>query len=286
MADDMATFGCAQTAVAGYSWRSSRIAPLLIALADWIKYKCRIGCYSDQALTELGAFRAMPEMYSDFAVNLVDGDRLFVHSRGSFIGWAIMYLTHGPWNHVGMLTARGTVWEAIGSGVDEYPLEKYFDGQQYLLVLRLPLTPDQQQALKAGYDAEKGKPYAYRKIFRLFVLTLVNEHADYRFTFTLDIIIGLTIIWVLVPFHPVKIATAVIGALYLIVLGVNSLIRLSAALRLYKDYLEYASPQAFLPINSSPNRFFRFTLRLPGVGCLSRRGNNHIANTPSSGLEG
>ncbi len=45
-----------------------------------------------------------------------------------------------------------------------------------------------------------GKPYSYRKIRRLFLMTLLNEHPDYRFTFTADVLILLSLVYVFIPF--------------------------------------------------------------------------------------
>lgn len=242
---------------------------MVIALADWIKYKCRAGHYSPRALTGLGAFVAVPKLYDSFAASTEVGDQLFVHSTRCFSAWAIMYLTHGPWSHVGIISGYGKVSEAVPSGVGEYPLARYFDGRHYLLVLRLPAQPDLEQKMKAHIDAKRGHRYAYKKVLRLLAMTLCNEHPDYRIKFTIDILLALGLIAGLVPFHTAKIAVAAVGSMYLAVLGVNSFLRLRAALRLHTDYLEFASPQSHLPINSSPNRLFRILKRQPGVGLLS-----------------
>jgi hypothetical protein len=251
---------------------------VLFALLDWLKYEFHLGRYSRVSLTRLGAFRATPELYSSFAAKTEVGDQLFVHSMRSFVGWTIMYLTHGPWSHVGTISAPATVYEAISKGIGEYPLKKYFDGKHYLLLLRLPVTPDQKEKVVAYVQAEKGKPYGYRKVLRLLMLTLCNEHPDYRFTFTLDTLISLSV-FAIVPSKILRIAVAVIAAAYLVVLGVNSVLRLRSALRLYRDYLEYASPRSHLPINSSPNRLYRMLTRQSGSGILSQQRGDRTGST-------
>jgi hypothetical protein len=255
---------------------------MLIALMDWIRYKCGIGHYSTSKLEGLGAFKATPDTFKGINARVAYGDSLFVHSKNSFVGWAIMYVTHGSWNHVGILTGRGTVLEAIGAGTGEYDFSKYFDGQHYLMIVRVPITPEQRQAAETFVNVNQGNLYDYWGIVRILVTTLVNEHADYRLTFTIDIMIVLFVIC-LIPVTPVRIVAVVAGTLYLLVLGINSFNRLRAALRLYDDYLEFASPNAQLPANSSPNRVFRRLARVPGVGRLqAERVANDGDNPPSS----
>lgn len=206
---------------------------------------------------------------TNFVASATFGDQLFVHSSGSFVAWAIMYLTHGPWSHVGRMSASDKVFEAIGSGVGEDSVRKYFDGRHYLMWLRLPITAEQAQKLRAFQLEQTGKPYAYAKILRLLLVILTNGHPDYRLKFSIDFLILLGLIAILVPFHAARIVVAGLAAGYLIVLGINSFNRIRAAMRLYKDYLEYASPQFSLPNNSSPNRTARQMLRQPGILLIS-----------------
>ena len=132
-----------------------------------------------------------------------------------------MYLTHGPWNHVGMISGPGTMHEAVPDGVGHYPLKKYFDGHNYLLLLRLPLTSDQETRSKRLHGRLRRPWICLWDGFRLLLLTLVNEHADYRFRFTIDILVTLGLL-AMVPFTFTRIALAIVVGVYLFVLAVHS----------------------------------------------------------------
>jgi hypothetical protein len=238
---------------------------MVFALVDLAKYVLKAGRYSPEALAQMGAFRATPEMYTTTNASAVFGDALFVHPTRSIVSWAIMYLTHGPWSYVGGM-GTGTVWEAVTAGVGENVLRNYFDGQNYVAIVRLPMTDDQGQGIKAFREETTGDRYSYGKVVRLFLLTICNEHPDYRLRFTIDILITLGLAILLVPLPPFRFAIISLGVLYLIVLGFASLRRIRAALRYHRDYLEFASPMSHKPINSSPNRLYRILRRQPG--CL------------------
>src|SRR5579862_1086082 len=96
---------------------------MLFAIVDYIKYVSKTGHYSTDTLTRLGAIHATPGKCAAVQASLSEGDNLFVHPTRSAIGWAIMYLTHGPWSHVGGIVGPGIVGEAVASGTGEYPLQ-------------------------------------------------------------------------------------------------------------------------------------------------------------------
>lgn len=147
------------------------------------------------------------------------------------------------------------------AGVGIYPLKKYFDGKHYLLAVQLFVSDHEALRVREHVKAELGKPYAWRKIRRLFFMTICNERPDYRFRFTIDLLAVLILLVFRVKVRAVHVLAESLAALYLIVLGVNSFNRLKAMLRLYRDYLEFASPKSHETINSSRNRFYRQILR-------------------------
>jgi len=258
---------------------------LLFALVDWVKYVCKVGRYSPGAMARMGAIYASPEGYSAFVASVAPGYFLFVHPTRSTVSWAVMYLTHGPWSHIGTLATPDTVFEAVTGGVGEYPLKRYFDGRHYLSLLRLPLNTEQLAQIRSFAKETSGKDYAYHQIARLFLLTICNEHADYRVRFTVDLFIVLGLVAFLVPLQAVKAFVVLLGLLYLIILGASSFLRLRAALRLHRDYLELVSPMSHEPFNASPNRLYRLLLRHPCVQIAEPFGGRDTSSAPPARSE-
>jgi len=259
---------------------------MLFALIDLTKYLCKVGPYSARSLTGIGAIYASPAAFDAFNASARLGDQLFVHPRLSLVSWAIMYLTNGPWSHVGTLMGNGEVCEAVTSGVGVHRLERYFDGRHYLRAVQLFLSDDEGLRARAYIQSEIGKPYAWRKIRRLFLMTICNEHPDYRFRFTIDLLILLFLPVFLVKVRPVQLFAVSLAVVYLLILGVNSFNRLRAMLRLHRDYLEFASPKSHEAINSSPNRFYRQLLRaipLRRAGKAPRNGGSQPTTPPTPG---
>jgi hypothetical protein len=85
---------------------------MLFALTDFTQYLLRNGPYSPGAFVGQGAFLATSDAVSHLD-GVRDGDGIFCHPLNSFVGWVVMYVTGGPWSHVGIFTSEGTVLEAI-----------------------------------------------------------------------------------------------------------------------------------------------------------------------------
>ena len=236
---------------------------MIFALTDLVKYRFRLGRYSPEVLAGMGGFLARPEQYASVNPSLKIGDFIFTHPTKSMLAWAIMYVTSGPWSHVGSLTGDGTVWEVATIGVGEYPLRRYFNGQTYISIVRIPLTTAQETQLREFVEKTIGDAYDYRGLYQLFLSIITNAHPHYRLKFAVDILITLGLL-ALVPFWPLRLVVAVIGGLYLAILGIQSCLRLRAALRLHRDYLELYSPMSNAPRNSTPNNLYRRLVRQPG----------------------
>ena len=136
----------------------------------------------------LGGFQATPDTFSNLA-QFQNGDIVWVHPVGSVISWAIMYVTGGPWSHVGILTEGRTVIEAVTGGVIERPFAEYFDGNCFLAMKHLDEEKANGDRVVDSARNEVGKGYNYLGALRLGLLIIGGAKADWQTRFIVDVVL-------------------------------------------------------------------------------------------------
>jgi hypothetical protein len=172
---------------------------MIFALTDFAQYFLRNGPYSDGAFTNQSAFLAT----ADEIVRLDgirDGDAIFCHPLHSPVSWVIMYVTGGPWSHVGTLTNAGTVLEAVTQGVVERPATCYFDGKHYVCIKHLmdAITDEQRRKMVSFGRSKVGVvKYSYLKAILLGLHIIFGFNSGWQVRCSIDIVLLLCMLAVL-----------------------------------------------------------------------------------------
>lgn len=196
---------------------------MICAFWDFLQYVTRRGRYRESELKRKGAFYASADCLDEFRLRCSDGDLLFVHALRSPVSWAIMYYSQSYWSHVAMTSARGTVFEAVPGGVDEYPLEKYFRGGHYLSLVPTHLSEQQKTSCIRWWDEHRGDRYNYCGVVRLWLGIITGAHEAYRLRFTFDIACVLAAASWYFDFCWVRAVIALLAFCYFGMLSLNSL---------------------------------------------------------------
>jgi hypothetical protein len=166
---------------------------MLFALTDFTQYLLRNGPYSPGAFVGQGAFLATSDAVSHLD-GVRDGDGIFCHPLNSFVGWVVMYVTGGPWSHVGILTSEGTVLEAITRGVVERSATCYFDGRHYILIKHLHprVTNEQRRHMISRGRSKVGiVKYDWAGVIRLGLRLIFGFNYGWQIRCSIDVVLFL-----------------------------------------------------------------------------------------------
>ena len=196
---------------------------MLFAIIDYIKYKNRMGMYSERSLQSQGGRLAVVASFP--LLHEYDPRYIFIlHTRDSFMSWLVMYYTCSPWSHVGSFSERGFILDATTSGVIEHPFADYLDGKSYI-VIRMLKDADKSDAMnliKVGRSAI-GLKFNWLGIIKFFFRIVLGKHAHYEFRFSADFLI---LALMLSPFayfsHYFGILLLFVSALYILIVLINT----------------------------------------------------------------
>ncbi len=200
---------------------------MLFATWDYLCYRLGKGIYSPAQLERQGAQLGTRENFPDFA-NCKPGDASFLHTRGSFLSWMIMYYTDSIWSHVGIFEENGQVIDATTGGVLKHQFYDYCDGFTYIAIRHLKDATDEQRGRGLRWlETQIGKGYNWGGVVRLFLMIIMGKKAPYRFRFFLDFLVLLLPIVLFGWWHSALWwFAAVVIAAYGIVVAINVLRRL------------------------------------------------------------
>jgi hypothetical protein len=199
---------------------------MIFALYDFFKYWSHKGIYSDENLKKEGAILASKEILP--LIENIKSATIFVHTRDSFLSWLVMYYT-GPaiWSHTVIMIEGGILYDLTIKGGVVHHISDYFDGKSFIGIINLPVTTEGFE--KMILSAETMFPnckFAWGKTFRYWLAIVTGTHPEYRLQYSLDIIITLSLIFILsYPFHTIQIFITVILFIYISVVLFNKLLR-------------------------------------------------------------
>jgi hypothetical protein len=219
--------GCTDLGIASQEYADS-IRPLFINFLQELRptqYLLRNGPYSDEIFVGQGAFLAAPETVSHLE-GVRDGDAIFSHPLNSFVSWLIMYVTGGPWSHVGTLTSEGTVLEVIAQGCVERPATCYLDGKRYILIGRLmaAITDEQRRQMVSFGRSKVGiVKYGWGKAIRLGLRIIFGFSHSWKIRCSIDVVLFLTMLWFLSkPFPLLRLGLIVLAGIYVAIVFATS----------------------------------------------------------------
>jgi hypothetical protein len=193
---------------------------MIFALTDFAQYLLRNGPYRNGILVGQGAFLATPETVSRFE-RVRDGDAIFSHPVNSFVSWLIMYVTGGPWSHVGTLTSEGTVLEAIAQGVVERPVTCYLDGKHYVLIKHLmaAVTDSQRHRIVSFGRSKVGiAKYGWGKAIRLGLRIIFGFSSGWQIRCSIDVVLLLiTLSFLAKPFPSLRLGLILLASIYIVI---------------------------------------------------------------------
>lgn len=198
---------------------------MIIALLDYIYYLHRKGKYNlnnDKIMRYAFIDSIPPEVLS----YMKTGDAIFMFNDKSFVSWAIMYITSARMSHVMTYLESGTINHATTTGVREEPISNVFGKGRAFTVLQLNLSDKKRDELSKLSKRCINIPFGWNLIFTKFInIVLGRDKAYYRFKFALDIFIVLIILDILPYLTLHKLFFIWIIIPYLLIVGVNMLIR-------------------------------------------------------------
>lgn len=192
---------------------------MIFALADFARYLLRKGPYSNGVFARQGAFLATPETVSHLLEGTSDGDLIFIHPLNSFVSWLIMYVTGGPWSHVGILTSGGSVLEVIAHGAVERPATCYFDGKRCVLIKHLiaAITDEQRHQVVSRARSMVGiVKYGWGQGIRLGLRIIFGFSHVWQIRCSIDVVLFLITLWFLSkPFPSLRLGLIVLAGIYI-----------------------------------------------------------------------
>lgn len=199
---------------------------MIFAATDFIQYLLREGPYSEGVFHLQGAFLATPDTAS-ILDQVRDGDGIFCHPLNAFMSWIVMYVTGGPWSHVGILTNQGTVLEAITQGFVERPATCYFDGRHYVCIKRLNATDEQRRkVVSLGRQGVGIIKYDWLGAFRLGLVHIFGAHDGWQIRCSIDVVLLLSIFYFVARHSPlVRSVLALLAVAYIAVVFANRPLR-------------------------------------------------------------
>ena len=199
---------------------------MIFALYDFFKYWSHKGVYSDENLKKEGAILASKEILP--LIENIKSAVIFVHTRDNFLSWLVMYYT-GPtiWSHTIIMTEGGLLYDLTIKGGVVHHISDYFDGKSFIGIINLPTTTEgfERMILTAETMFPNCK-FAWGKIFRYWLAIVTGTHAEYRLRYSLDIMIALSLIFILsYSFHTIQIFITAIFFIYISIVLFNRLFR-------------------------------------------------------------
>ncbi|MCK7553378.1 hypothetical protein [Marinobacter goseongensis] len=194
---------------------------MFFALADYWKYRRRVGRYSHTRLMEQGFYLATVENFSNYDLYSL-GDILFASPADSALSWAIMYCTDSAVSHTALFYSNGVLHDCTTSGVVRHSFANYLDGKSYLCVKHLPGDLD-RKAMCNFMDQTLGDGYNWRGVCVLFFHILIGNHHNFVWRLAADFMLLLAVLWAGARFFTPQ-ADYIFGAaaaVYLVVLTVN-----------------------------------------------------------------
>jgi hypothetical protein len=180
------------------------------------------GRYSPQRLSQRGAVLGTRDNFRDMS-KYQPMDLFFLHPRGSFLSWLVMYYTNGIWSHVGSFAENGLVVDATTGGVIKHHFYDYCDGSTYILIIRLPTVTDAQRLKAAQFiQNQVGKGYNWSGVMRLFLYIVSGNKYPYRFRFFLDFLFIAVIVGLLgLAWSPLIWVSALTMSGYMLIVSIN-----------------------------------------------------------------
>lgn len=157
---------------------------MLFALWDYIKYRRRMGRYSDAELVRQGARCATQANFSDQSER-PRGTVIQFHTRYSYLSWMVMYYSDSVWSHLAIIVSSDDVVHSTTSGVLRHPFLALCDERSYL---RLLAPIENEAGAKAGAHAETlvGRQYDWGETIYTFRDTILGTLGRYRLSYFLD----------------------------------------------------------------------------------------------------
>jgi len=186
---------------------------MVCALADYLCYRLGVGRYAHNS--HFLRHWSSEEMTEPLLRTLQTGDCLFVHTKGSFLAWLIMYVSCSPISHIALYAGSGRILHATtgGSGCDNIAV--LFRNGSVVLPVIAPVGKEKRGPFEDVSDRYIGIPYGWKGVIQkgLFKL-LARDLPGYRLKFfadflalvlLLDFVLYATLhkfmfIWVLVPY--------------------------------------------------------------------------------------
>lgn len=195
---------------------------MLFAVADYFRYRFRLGKYSHESMIQEGWLLARNEYFPNWQHSTC-GDLIFLSTSGSWLSWMVMYFTNSIVSHVAQFYGDGIVHDCTTSGVIRHPFGDYLDGRSYIRVMPapLPLRIDKPK-LRSTMDKNLGRPYGWRKAFTMFVSINLGVRHEFSWKFAADILTTFAGIAIIFSWHSWLPWVALYGATaYLLVVVVN-----------------------------------------------------------------
>lgn len=173
---------------------------MIFGAIDYLCYKKRIGRFTNSNLKANHLNLAVATNFPTYPTltNLPVGSIIFCHTVNSFMSWLIMYFDGSLLSHVCMVTAPGLVTDVTTSGVVQYSVSNYMDGESYLKIYAINnLSTAQQNSISSFSNQSVGSRYSWYKAIRIGVFTLIGRLEGNIFLY-LDVLVVLSVFSLLI----------------------------------------------------------------------------------------
>ena len=194
---------------------------MLWALVDYVRYRFNLGRYSTDALRDHKARLLDQEwVIEDDAFHR--GYLFVMHTKGSFLSWAVMYYTDSIWSHAGWFSEDSMIIDATTSGLIEHPIADYADGTAFMRVFPMRVPPEVSAYMVDKARSRLGLPYDWPGTIKICLYVLSAKHHAWKLHHSLDLLAVLFIFWCLTfSIQFAHITIAVIALLYAVLVLYN-----------------------------------------------------------------
>src|SRR6185437_2690678 len=105
-----------------------------------------------------------------------------------------MYFQGGPGSHVAALTDKGTVVEAITTGVTERLASVYFDGKHYVVIKRPDWSVENGRMMIRSMRSKIGIGYGWHQVIAVGISIFFGNHWDWQPRISGDVFVSLAML--------------------------------------------------------------------------------------------
>lgn len=172
---------------------------MIFAAFDYTSYFLGKGHYSHNAVISEGMELASVENFPDLE-NVPPMSFLFCHTRGSFLGWLVMYYTNSIRCHVAGFMENGMLLDATTSGVIKHPASDYLDNKSYLQICTTkPMYADHLRDYMTRCEFVIGDGFNWAGVIFFWLHIIIGNDEAWRLKHSLDLFVLFYILTLLNP---------------------------------------------------------------------------------------